>query len=305
MILPIDDKIPVMPTVIPPWTEPVPGMHTLYRDKDDQYRIQLTSGVPYVQRHRPLHMDLLTMKMPLPGKRYPAVLYIPGSGWMEQDLPGRLPELVEVARCGYVVASMEYRHTEEGQRFPSQVEDAKSAIRFLRANAEELNIDPDKIAVWGDSSGAHTALLAALSGQEEFITEDNRMYSSSVSCIVDFYAPTDFLDAARQPSGIDHVTAESIEGKLLGAAPSEVPELAERANPLHYISTKNPAPPTLIVHGDRDDLIPFRQSVILYQKLNACGHSADFYMVRNGGHGFGTWTREVVGVTKSFLRAHL
>lgn len=305
MLLPIDERIPVTPTVIPPWTQAVPGMHVLYADRDDQYRIQLTTHVPYLQRHRPLYMDFLSMKTPLPGKRYPAVLYIPGSGWMSQDLHGRIPELVEVARCGYLVANMEYRHTEEGQRFPAQVEDAKSAIRFLRAHADELNLDPDRIAVWGDSSGAHTALMAGLSDPDAFVTADNPGFSSSVRCIVNYYAPTDFLDAARQPSGIDHTTDQSIEGKLLGAPPASVPELARQANPLTYISPDRPAPPVLSIHGDRDDLIPFRQSVALHEALLVCGHSSDFYMVRNGGHGFGTWNRQVLQITKDFLQAHL
>ncbi|MEA4954562.1 MAG: alpha/beta hydrolase [Pseudoflavonifractor sp.] len=280
-------------------------MHVLYADKDDQYRIQLTTHVPYLRRHRLLHMDFLSMKSPLPGKRYPAVLYIPGSGWMSQDLHGRIPELVEVARCGYLVANMEYRHTEEGQRFPAQVEDAKSAIRFLRAHADELNLDPDRIAIWGDSSGGHTALLAGLSDPDTFITQDNYGLSASVRCIVNYYAPTDFLDAALQPSGIDHTTEHSIEGKLLGAPPANVPELSQKANPLTYISEDRPVPPVLTIHGDRDDLIPFRQSVILHEKLRSCGYSSDFYMVRNGGHGFGTWNREVLQVTKAFLQAHL
>lgn len=304
-MLELGNKIDVAETFIPPWTGDVPGMKTIYGDMEDQYRIQFTNHVEYVQRHRPLHLDLFTMRAPIPGKRYPAVLYIPGSGWMEQDLYGRLPQLVEVARCGYVVASMEYRHTDEGCRFPAQVEDAKSALRYLRAHADDLDLDPERIAIWGDSSGAHTALLAGLSGEEEFLTDDSPGYPTSVRCIVDLFGPTDFDDAARQPSGIDHAGADSIEGKLLGAPPAQVPELVRRADPISYLSDQRWAPPTLILHGDRDDMVPFHQSVLLYEAYRRCGQQADFYLVRNAAHGFRIWTEPVMKVIKDFLRAHL
>ncbi len=305
-MLELGNRIEVNKTVIPPWTKPVDGMFTLYGDTDDQYRIQYTPNVVYATRDgQPLHLQVFNHWSPAPGKKYPTVLHIRGSGWMKQDIAGFLPQLTEIARCGYVVASMEYRSTDGGHRFPAQVEDAKAAIHYLKEHAEELDIDPDRIAVLGDSSGGHTALMAGFTGSEILCRPEQQGEDLSVRCIVDFFGLTDLTVIADDPSGMDHVTENSIEARLLGAKPSEIPEACKAASPVTYITQEAQLPPTLIVHGDRDDMVPFRQSVLLYEKLKQCGQSADFIMVRNGAHGARIWTSTVMDTVKNYLAAHL
>lgn len=301
----LGNKIEVKRTVIPPWTKPVEGMKSIFGDIEDQYRIQYTPNVVYVQRHRDLHLQFLTHRAPMPGKRYPAILYIRGSGWMEQDVYGIIPQMVEIARCGYVVACMEYRHIEEGCGFPAQIEDAKAAIHYLKKNSEELGIDPQRIAIWGDSSGGHTALMTGFTGNRDFCSEQEQNEDLSVRCIVDFFGPSDFNQIGEWPSGVDHCTRNSVEAKLLGNTISEIPQKAAIASPIHYITKEEELPPVLIIHGDRDDMVPFHQSVILYETLRNCGKSVEFYMVRNGAHGFRIWTEAVIKIVKDFLGAHL
>ena len=88
-------------------------------------------------------------------KEWPLIVYVPGSAWMRQNVYASMAQMIRIAEHGYVVAVVEYRGSDIA-KFPAMIEDAKTAIRFMRKNAEEYSIDTDKVAIWGDSSGAHT-----------------------------------------------------------------------------------------------------------------------------------------------------
>ena len=300
------NKVEVKPTYIPPWTETIEGMHMVYGDNEDQFRIQYTPDIVYAQREKPLHLQLFTHWTPMPEKKYPLVVHVRGSGWHEQDIYGFLPQLTDIARCGYIVASVEYRTTEDGCGFPAQIEDTKAAIHFLKDHAEEYGIDPERIAVMGDSSGGHTALLTGYTGTEELCREEEKGIDLSVKCVVDFFGPSDFTrdDFRTYPCGVEE-TPDSPFNMLVGNAIYTYEDPAAAASPVSYITKEKRLPATLIVHGDRDNMCPFPQSVRLYRKLTECGQPVDFYMVRNAAHGAKIWIPKVMEIVTDFLKAHL
>src|SRR5207237_10124027 len=160
----------------------------------------------------------------------------------------------------YVVASINYRLTPK-YRWPAQIEDTKCAVRYLRANAARYNVNPDRIAIWGSSAGGHLAALAGLAGPSAGLegTGGYEGVSSSVIAVIDMSGPTDFT-APPEP-GIDTSPVVALLGKPLDSAG----DLLSRASPVTYV-TKD-APPFLIMHGDKDQVVPFSQSQILYDKL--------------------------------------
>jgi acetyl esterase/lipase len=211
-----------------------------------------------------------------PARKYPLVVYVPGSAWHRQNVWIGLDKAQYFAERGFVFAIVEYRPTEIGAIHPAQVEDTKAAIHFLKEHAAEYDIDPDNIAIWGDSSGGHTSVSIAVTAPE------------LVKCAVDWFGPTAIALMNYYPSTMDHHGADSPQGMLIGGKDVlENPELAERVNPINYISAHKPVPPMLIMHGTKDMLVPFNQSVRLYEKLKECGKNVVFYRLEGGGHGSG------------------
>ena len=185
--------------------------------------------------------------------------------------------------------------------------DIKSSIRYLRANADAYNIDPDRIAIWGTSSGGHIASLVGLTeGIERFETKDNGEESSSVKAVINFFGPTDFLRMDDFPSAIAHNEASSPESSVIGG-PIQDPKNKSKVdeyNPLSYISEDKEYPPFLIMHGDSDHLVPFNQSLILYEALRDANHSAEFYKLLGAGHGNRFFTQQTMQIVLDFLNLH-
>ena len=181
------------------------------------------------------------------GIKYPAIVWVGGGGWVTQDFNAHLAELVGFAEGGYVVALIEYRLAGEC-KFPAQLIDIKAAIRYLRAHAEELNIDADRIGVLGESAGAHLAALIGTTGEtREFDQGEHLDQSSAVQAACCWYTPVDFklmteqLMAKDRENGVVHEEPipPSVVSILLGGDPLKNPELVARANPLTYASEKN------------------------------------------------------------------
>jgi acetyl esterase/lipase len=181
---------------------------------------------------------------------------------------------IQLAAKGYAVASVDYRLSGEAI-FPAQLEDCKAAVRFLRANATRYGLRNDRIAAWGASAGGNLAALLGTAGSG----------GDAVQAVVDFFGPTDFLkmDAVALPGGQRHDAADSPESQLIGGPIQENMEKAARANPIAYVTKR--APPFLIVHGDRDLLVPFNQSELLYNALRKAGVEATFCPLAGAGHG--------------------
>ncbi len=166
----------------------------------------------------------------------PCIVYVQGSAWMKQNVYANLPQLMEFAKRGYVIAIVEYRPSSVAP-FPAQVQDAKTAIRFMRKNANTYGVDEDNVFIWGDSSGGHTALMVGLTtNNSELDTDDLNGYATKVNAVVDFYGPTDITKMNDEPSILDHVSPKSPEGQLLGGK-NVLQNKAEAAvtNPVNYV----------------------------------------------------------------------
>jgi acetyl esterase/lipase len=223
----------------------------------------------------------LDLYLPATGTNLPLIVWIHGGGWASGDKES--PPGLGFVGHGFALASVDYRLSQDAI-FPAQLTDCKAAIRWLRAHAAEQGINPDRIGVWGASAGGHlVALLGTTGGVKEFDTGDNLGVSSRVQAVCDWFGPTDFTQMTNYPSAIMHGAADSPEAKLLGGAIGENPEKAQRANPIHYV-TKD-APPFLIMHGEKDPLVPPNQSQLLADALQKAGGPVTFHIVPGAGHG--------------------
>jgi acetyl esterase/lipase len=241
----------------------------------------------------------LDLYLPKEGTHLPLIINVHGGAFMMGD-KAEMVHLEYLAQ-GYAVTSINYRLSGDAP-FPAQIEDCKAAVRWLRAHAAQYGLDPDRFAAWGASAGGHlVAMLGTTGGVKAFEVGENLGVSSRVQAVVDYFGPTDFLqmDAHRLPDGMRHDPADS---RLVGGAIQEKKDEVARANPTTYV-TKD-APPFLIVHGDRDPLVPHHQSELLEAALKRAGVPVTFYTVAGGGHGGFTDPR-VAEVTREFLARHL
>lgn len=236
------------------------------------------------------------------GYKFPLIVFVQGSAWRKQDLYGAIPNLCQIAAKGYVIASVEIRDTDIAP-FPAAVEDVKCAIRYMRKHAEEYGIDSNRVAVWGDSSGGHLALMTGLTIGEY----DNGLYSEQtdeVSAVIDYYGVSDLLTLGKYNDILDHDAADSPEGLFIGGKVKEHVELAKQASPLHQNLDKR-LPPFLIIHGDSDTIVHVNQSIEMYKALQEHGQKVLFYKVVGADHGIGVWNPQVLAITERFLSAHL
>lgn len=281
------------------------GMHVLYADNTRPQHPDYYPDIVYVERHRPLTLQIIRQSKA--GEKNPAIVYVQGSGWRKQNLKQYIAKLMPYARAGYVIACVEYRYCEEAG-FPAQIQDTRTAIRYVKAHADELGVDPDRIAVMGDSSGGHTALMAGLAYGEAFDTPEYSEYTADVRCIIDFYGPTD-MSQMFEVTGKTGIIPQEVRRELLlfekAETYEELRELARLANPLAYITQERAVPPVLILHGDEDPIVPFHQSIMLYQKMQECGKKVEFYKILGAGHAIGIWIPDIDEVVLRFLRAHL
>lgn len=290
----------------------LPGMKTLEANVEERNRANYIPNVEYVKRgDLALHLQLFLPEGLFPGmpstKRFPLVVYVQGAGWGEQDVFYNLLQIGELARRGYVVASVKHRASSVAG-FPAFLQDVKSAIRFLRANADTYFINSEEVAIWGDSSGGHASLMVGVTGDmEEFKTEDNHDRSDSVKAVVDFFGPTDLTqinNAPRNPAFANSVE-NNPEDVLFGGSVAEHPEIAQVGNPIQYVSEEKNLPPFLIVHGDRDATVPFNQSVLMVEKLQKCKKKVEFYKVCGADHGIFFWSNELLDIVEEFLGRYL
>ncbi|MGI6434624.1 MAG: alpha/beta fold hydrolase [Syntrophomonadaceae bacterium] len=197
---------------------------------------------------------------------FPVIVSIHGGGWCAGDKMG--PDL-ETAKAGlqrgYAVVSVNYRLSEEAIA-PAQIHDIKAAIRFIRANADDYHLDPNRIAVWGSSAGGALAALAGTSaGVEELqdLSIGNPTVSDRVQAVVDWCGPVNLatMDAQFKASGIKGELMDrpdSYGSTYVGKRISLVPDRVQMVNAENYITPDDP--PFYLQHGTADTLVPYQQS---------------------------------------------
>jgi acetyl esterase/lipase len=253
----------------------------------------------------------LDVAVPKEGGPYPCVVLFHGGAWRtgsrkdlsvgDKNKNGKVtPSIIErVAERGYVVAAPSYRLAPKFP-FPAQMQDARAAVRFLRANAKEYNIQSDKIAAAGFSAGGHLALLLGLADKVDGWDAGNNVeQSSKVQCVVDFFGPADLSLYSVSPALEDAYLVP-----VFGKACKTDPEVYKKASPITYASKT--APPTLILHGTFDLIVPIIHSEYLLKKLQDAGAAAEMITVRGEGHGWNgpVLTRTINDAIK-FLDANL
>jgi acetyl esterase/lipase len=248
----------------------------------------------------------LDLYLPAQGEHHPLIIWIHGGAFRMGSKEGNPnnPLPFEYVTEGYALASINYRLSQHAL-FPAQIEDCKAAVRWLRAHAGDYPLDPNRFAAWGPSAGGHLAAMLGAAGHvTEFEVGEHLDVSSRVQCVVDYFGPTDFLqmDAQRPPDGMIHDAPDSPESELVGGPIQEHPDRVARANPITYVTED--APPFLIVHGDRDPLVPYGQSVLLVAALQKVGADVTFYTVKGAGHG-GFTDPEVPRLTTEFLTKYI
>lgn len=221
----------------------------------------------------------------------PALVCIHGGGWQTGSKDGYAPYLSQFAAFGYVAAAVEYRMLPK-YRWPSQIEDVKCAVRFLRAHANEFNIDPNKIGAIGDSAGGHLALLLGLMDPKDGLegTGGAAGSSSKVQAVVNLFGPTDLHVWRALPEGEPAMlqefgkTSDQLLADLVGTPDRAAPVVAQ-ASPVTYIDKDDP--PVLTFHGTKDPIVPFEQAKLLHDALEKAGVQQKLVVMQDAGHG---WT---------------
>jgi acetyl esterase/lipase len=194
-------------------------------------------------------------------KPAPLLVFIHGGGWRGGDRADYLVYLTHFAKLGYVTATVSYRFLKEAP-YPACVEDILDAVQFFYKNGEKYNYDPDRICLIGGSAGSHLAMLAAYGWKRQGSVIDSTTASPhKIKAVVEIYGPVDFTT----PYARDHPT---ITGFMVKSY-QEAPQLYVEASPITYV-TKN-TPPTLILHGTRDMLVPISQAEMLKHKMDSLG----------------------------------
>ena len=268
-----------------------------------------TQELPNTQTHKDIeyarigeHSLLLDLYLPKKKteKRLPVIMWVHGGAWIAGSKK-RCP--VRMVEKGYVVASINYRLSTVAA-FPAQIHDCKAAVRWLRANTAKYGLDPKRIGVWGGSAGGHlVALLGTTAGNKELegTVGGNLQYSSTVQAVCDWFGPADLLTIYPPFMKKELDSTTSVIAKLLGGSINDKKDNAVLASPANHVS-KNDCP-FLIMHGDKDMIVPLSQSQQLYEKLKSASVSAKLHIVKGGGHGFGG--TEIDKIVDEFFDKHL
>lgn len=245
-----------------------------------EQRFTTISDVPYCTGGgKPLLMDLFIPKDRIRTPT-PAVLWIHGGGWERGDKNGNSGALL-LANEGFVTASLFYRLSGDSP-FPADLEDCKCAIRFLRANASKYGVDPERIGVAGASAGGHLAELVATAGRSAGLEGDGgwQEVSSKVQAAAAYYGASDFTVGAME---FQHHTGQVVL-KLFRGSEKDKPDLYRQASPVFYVSKDSP--PMFLAHGEKDDLVPFDQSVRMAEAYRRLGLPVELIAAKNAGHDF-------------------
>lgn len=286
---------------LPGWTE---GAEVIRVDAV-RPQIDMISGVIFSQLKstRAVKQLRMTLEIPRTKEKKPAVIYFPGGGFTSADHEKFSEMRRALAEAGFVVAAAEYRPVPA--KFPALLEDAKAAVRYIRAHADEYGVDPNRIGILGDSAGGYLVEMAgATNGEKTFDKGDWTDVSSDVQAVVSIYGISDLMtigegfDAATQKVHESPAVTEAllVNGPAFrnyaGASIMADPKKAMAASPLGHIDDSEP--PFFILHGAEDKLVSPMQSAKLYRALREKNVPADYLLVENAGHGDLPWYQKPV-----------
>jgi len=231
--------------------------------------------------------------------RCPLVVFVQGSGWTTPDRGYEIPQLAHLAQRGYVVATVCHRDAREGNPFPAFLQDVKTAIRFLRAHAEEYGIDAAHVCIYGTSSGGNTALLVGATGDDpRYETDEYKGVSDAVSCVVSCFGPTDLTMIPDMQNPLDDV--------FLGLSGGRDPRAVLREmSPLHVVTKETPFPPCLLAHGTGDTVVPYFMATQMADKLISFGKDVRLLTVTDAPHEDTFWSWPLIEDIYAFIQEHI
>lgn len=229
-----------------------------------------------------LRMDIVKPGTPGP---HPGILLIHGGSWRAGSKNMFQPFLSGFGEAGFVACAVQYRLSPK-HKWPAHVDDVKAAVRWMRDNARDLDLDPKRIASLGFSAGGHLALMLGVMDEEEGKTP------FKVQTVINWFGPTDLTK-------LDSKTVR----EFLGARLDEKPEVWKGASPLNHISPDDP--PVLTLHGRKDRLVPVSQATRLHAALKKAKVESKIVLM-DAGHGWGgKMLMDSLKQTKAFLLKHL
>lgn len=226
----------------------------------------------------------------------PLIVHIHGGGWMGGS---KHPCDTRMLAQGYVLASVGYRFSQKA-KFPAQIQDCQAAIRWLRANAKQYHINPEKVGVIGGSAGGHLSALVGVSGGKKLFAAigESTDQSDAVQCVCDIFGPKNFasvMEQAEKDTKVKNIfkfnTPSDPYSELIGANLSDR-EKTVAVSPITYVD-KN-SPPTLILHGTHDALVPYAQSEEFAAAMAKSGAPVWLQTFPGGGHGGGVFSKPAV-----------
>lgn len=255
-----------------------------------------------------LKLDLARPKQ-IHGKA-PALVMIHGGGWVGGDRSSFHHLQFNLAQAGVVCVTVQYRLAPKA-KFPAQIEDVKCAVRWLRAHADQYQIDPNRIGAIGMSAGAHLAVLLAVTGDQSSLEGNggHPSHSSAVSTAVGLAGPYDltlgYANSTKQGAGEGPAVRGMLES-FLGGTPDQVPAQYRNASPISYVRKDQPLPPMLLVQGEADTLVLVEQADLMHEKLRATGASVDYLRIPDATHNsFGKDQAQHFAHIMQFLKTHL
>lgn len=265
---------------------------------------QFLQNIPYA--NDTLKKHLLDIYLPKDVKpNTPVVIWVHGGAWMLNDKYADMGYMTNTIKSiiekGYILASIDYRHSTTAI-FPAQIQDCNQALEFLHNNAAKYKMDKNKFVLFGFSAGGHLASLQALSNNNN-VTEfypQKKKTNFKIKAVIDFYGPSDFLSMTAKGDPETNGDPISI---LLGSNPIKRPDVAKLASPISYVDKDDP--PFIIVQGEKDESVPYQQSVLLQSYLNLAKVKNELVIVKGAPH-FGVMfdTEEVRGKLMAFLESN-
>lgn len=301
--------MPQEPAWVPPTYGPVPNPVTT---KLGLTRYDVSYAI--IGGYRPVELQLFT---PNSAKPAPLIVWIHGGGYAGGTRVEGTPwfELTnyrqKALERGFAIASIDYRLGYESA-FPAAVNDAHAALRWLAKFADKLNLDVSQTFIWGESAGGHLAALTANTVGDEYFEGTvgaEKSDSMKILGLVDWYGAAELTTIVRPMDGTNSNLPEIFrfppEYFNLGADRWKDPQWLAKASPSNYISPKSP--PTLLVHGDADLMVPLQQSQVLAAKLAEHGVDHELVVIPGGDHGWNGMTQpkinEIVELSLEFMQS--
>ena len=232
--------------------------------------VRIDRGIVFAS---PDGVDLkLNVYRPLLSGKYPALIIIYGGAWRSGSPDDYEKFSCYMAARGYSAIAIDYRHAPD-YKFPSQLEDVETALRYVKDRADELEVDLERVAVIGRSAGGHLASLAAYR-QDVF----------PLQAVVNYYGPVDLAKGYYDPPVPDPIDIQAILKNFLGGTPPEESELYQQASPINYL--KPNLPPSLLIYAGRDHLVQAKFGRQLYEKLRAMDNPAILLEIPWAEHAF-------------------